>query len=134
MDWSFLSTDKIQKYLDLALDQAVYIIPKVTFAMLILWLGLKIIKKLKFLIVKALEKIKVAGTLTPFISSLINISLKVFLFILVANVIGYDLTGIIAILAAAGFAVGLALQGSLGNFASGVLILSLGHTTNLDHY
>jgi len=125
MDWSFLSPNKIQKYLDLALDQAVYVIPRIALAVLILWLGLKIIKKLKSLIDGALIRIDVAVTLRPFISSLINVSFKVFLFVLVANIIGYDVTGIIAILAAAGFAVGMALQGSIGNFASGVLILSL---------
>ena len=125
MDWSFLSTDKIQNYLDQAIDQAVYTLPRLLIAALILWLGFKIIKKLKQLIEKALIKLTVAESLRPFISSLINVALKVFLLMLVANIIGADITGLIAILAAAGFAVGMALQGSLGNFASGVLILSL---------
>jgi small conductance mechanosensitive channel len=43
---------------------------------------------------------------------------------LIATILGADLTGLVAVLAATGFAVGMALQGSLGNFASGILILS----------
>lgn len=125
MDWSFISTGKLQKYFDLAIDQAVYIVPRLVLAFFILWLGLKLIKKLKYLIEKALDKFNVATTLRPFINSLINISLKILLFMLIANIVGADITGLIALLAAAGFAVGMALQGSLGNFASGVLILSL---------
>ena len=126
MDWSKpFSTSKIEQYLDMALDQAVYIIPRLVLAFLIIWIGFKIVKKLNQLIGTALEKMGVTDTLRPFISSVINVALKIFLFMLVANVVGADITGLIAILAAAGFAIGMALQGSLGNFASGVLILSL---------
>ena len=125
MEWDQLSSSKIQYYLDLALDQAVFIIPRILIGFFILWLGFKLIKKLSALIKKALLKLGVAETLRPFITSIINVSLKVFLLMLVANIIGADVTGLIAILAAAGFAIGMALQGSLGNFASGVLILSL---------
>ena len=125
MDLTNLSTSKIQQYLDLALDQAVYIIPRLLLAFFILWIGFKLIKKLNTLIDKGLIKLGATDTLRPFISSIINVALKIFLFMIVANIIGADVTGLIAILAAAGFAVGLALHGSLGNFASGVLILSL---------
>ena len=54
-----------------------------------------------------------------------SIILKGAVLFAIATVIGADLTGLVAILAAAGFAVGMALQGSLGNFASGILILTL---------
>lgn len=125
MDWDQLSTSKFEQYLDVALDQAVYIIPRLVLAFLILWIGFKLIKRLSALMEKALIKLGVTNTLRPFITSIINVALKIFLLMLVANVVGADITGLIAILAAAGFAIGLALQGSLGNFASGVLILSL---------
>lgn len=124
MDWHQLSTSKLQQYLDLALDQAVYIIPRLLLAFLILWIGFKIVKRLKVVIEKTLDKLGITTTLLPFISSIINVALKVFLFLLVANIIGADITGFVAIIATASFAVGMALQGSLGNFASGVLILT----------
>jgi small conductance mechanosensitive channel len=125
MNWGQLSTSRLQEFLDMAIEQAVYIVPRLLLAFFILWLGFKLIKKLNLLIQKALIKLGVADTLRPFISSVINGALKIFLFMLIANIVGADITGLIAILAAAGFAVGMALQGSLGNFASGVLILSL---------
>jgi len=124
MNWDKFSTSKIQQYFDMAVDQTVFVLPRLVLAFFILWLGFKIIKHLKKAILKALEKLGIAETLRPFISSIINVTLKIVLFMMVANVIGADITGFVAIIATASFAVGLALQGSLGNFASGVLILS----------
>ncbi len=124
MNWSVFSTNKLQQYFDMAVDQAMYIIPRLLLAFLILWIGFKLIKKLSKLIEAALIKVGITDTLRPFITSIINVSLKMFLFMMVANIIGADVTGLIAIFAATGFAIGMALQGSLGNFASGVLILS----------
>ena len=72
-----------------------------------------------------LSKRKVDPTLVPFISSLLNAILKVALVISVAAKVGIQTTSFVAILGAAGLAVGLALQGSLSNFAGGVLILLL---------
>jgi small conductance mechanosensitive channel len=63
--------------------------------------------------------------LVPFISSLINILLKVIVIISVASMVGIATTSFVAVLGAAGLAIGLALQGSLANFAGGVLILLL---------
>ncbi|QTD31482.1 mechanosensitive ion channel family protein [Pseudomonas fluorescens] len=62
-------------------------------------------------------------TLQSFIGSLVNIALKIMLIISVASMIGVQTTSFVAALGAAGLAVGLALQGSLSNFAGGVLIL-----------
>ncbi|MCU1721069.1 MULTISPECIES: mechanosensitive ion channel family protein [unclassified Pseudomonas] len=61
--------------------------------------------------------------LQGFISTLANIILKVLLFISVASMIGVETTSFVAAIGAAGLAIGLALQGSLANFAGGVLIL-----------
>ncbi|MFY0687234.1 MAG: mechanosensitive ion channel [Cyclobacteriaceae bacterium] len=66
---------------------------------------------------------KVDPTVVPFFKSLIGISLKVMLIISVIGILGIEMTSFIAVLGAAGLAVGLALQGTLGNFASGVMIL-----------
>jgi small conductance mechanosensitive channel len=72
---------------------------------------------------KAMEKTKADKTLIPFITNLLSWLFKVLLFISVASMVGIATTSFIAVLGAAGLAIGLALQGSLGNFAGGVLIL-----------
>lgn len=66
---------------------------------------------------------KVDAGLRPFFTSLTDTAMKVILVFVVANTIGIETTSFIAIFSAIAFSVGLALQGSLGNFASGVLIL-----------
>ena len=61
--------------------------------------------------------------LSSFLTSLVNIVLKVLLLVSVAGMVGFETTSFVAILGAAGLAVGLALQGTLANFAGGGLIL-----------
>lgn len=63
------------------------------------------------------------ASLSLFLTSLVNIVLKVLLLVSVAGMMGFEPTSFVAILGAAGLAVGLVLQGTLANFASGVLIL-----------
>ncbi|GAB4039824.1 mechanosensitive ion channel family protein (plasmid) [Spirosoma sp. SC4-14] len=64
-------------------------------------------------------------SLSSFLRSLVNIVLKVLLLVSVAGIVGFETTSFVAVLGAAGLAVGLALQGTLANFAGGVLILML---------
>lgn len=64
-----------------------------------------------------MERSKVDPTLIPFMGSLVSWMLKVLLFISVASMIGIATTSFVAVLGAAGLAIGLALQGSLANFA-----------------
>lgn len=97
--------------------------PKLALALLTLLIGLWIISGLSKLIAASMKRSKVDPTLIPFTSSLVSWILKVLLFISVASMIGIATTSFIAILGAAGLAVGLALQGSLANFAGGVLIM-----------
>lgn len=125
MDWNEFSTKKLHQYFDIGVDQAAYIIPRLFIAFIILWIGFKMVKRLGGFIEKGQEKLGITHSLRPFITSLIKGVLKVLLFMVVAKIIGADITGLIALFATAGFAIGLALQGSLGNFASGILILSL---------
>lgn len=117
--------DKINEYLQIAIDKAVFFLPRIVAAGLILWLGFKIVKKLVQWVGVALEKAGLSDSIRPFLSATFSIILKGAVLFIIATVIGADLTGLVAILAAAGFAVGMALQGSLGNFASGILILTL---------
>ena len=83
------------------------------------WLINRLTAKLAHLL--ALRKADLA--LQGFISSLVNIILKVLLVVSVASMIGIQTTSFVAAIGAAGLAIGLALQGSLANFAGGVLIL-----------
>lgn len=97
--------------------------PKLILAILVLIIGLRIIKVLTRLTNKTMEKRDYDKSLTIFLLRLISISLKTILFISVISMIGVKTTSFIAILGAAGLAVGFALQGSLSNFAGGVMIL-----------
>ena len=97
--------------------------PKVGLALLSLVIGLWIIKKLSNIMVLALQKKGMEVSLQSFLKSLVSIGLKIILFITVAGMLGLQSSSFVAILGAAGLAIGLALQGSLSNFAGGVLIL-----------
>jgi len=88
-------------------------------------IGSWVIKRIKKLLIKAMDKIDYDESLEKFISSLIVGLLKVLLVIVVLGYLGIETTSFAALLAAGGLAIGLSLQGSLSNFAGGVLILIL---------
>lgn len=97
--------------------------PTYFYALATLIIGWILIGLFTSIVRRMMETRKVDGTLIPFISSLMNAILKVALVISVASMIGIKTTSFVAVLGAAGLAIGLALQGSLSNFAGGVLIL-----------
>jgi small conductance mechanosensitive channel len=86
-------------------------------------IGFKIVNKLASIVGKALTKAGISENIQPFLTSILGISLKVLIIFSVAGIIGIETASFVAVLAAAGFAVGLALQGSLSNFAAGIIIL-----------
>lgn len=92
-------------------------------AILTLIIGFIIIGWLTRLIRNAMSKQKIEVSLQGFIASFVNIGLKVLLLLSVASMFGMEVTSFVAIFSALAFAIGLALQGNLANFASGVLIL-----------
>ena len=92
-------------------------------AILFLIIGWVVIKWICKFIKSVLIKRKVDESLIPFIVSLVGTLLKVLLVVSVASMMGIETTSFVAIIGAAGLAVGLALQGTLANFAGGVLIL-----------
>lgn len=98
---------------------------KIIIGILILCIGFKCVKKIKKLTCNILEKRNVDPTLSSFLDGFLNISLKILIVILVMEYVGLKTTGIAALIGSAGLAVGLALQGSLSNFAGGVIILLL---------
>jgi small conductance mechanosensitive channel len=107
------------------MDQAIALImayaPKVVLAIITLIVGLWLINRFVNVLDNKLGKKD--PTLNKFLCGLIGAILKILLLISVASMVGIATTSFVAIIGAAGLAVGLALQGSLGNFAGGVLIL-----------
>lgn len=97
--------------------------PKLIGAIAVLIIGLWVIKILTKSFSKLLEKRDVDASLRPFFKSMVGILLKVLLVISVLGMLGIEMTSFIAILGAAGLAVGMALSGTLQNFAGGVMIL-----------
>ncbi len=110
---------KLNKIIDIALEYS----PSVMKAVIVLLVGLWIISQIAKVIKTIMLKNEVSKDLTPFISSMVSVLLKVLLIFSVAEMVGIKTTSFIAMLGAVGFAIGMALQGSLSNFASGVLIL-----------
>jgi small conductance mechanosensitive channel len=96
---------------------------KIVLAILVWVIGSMVISALLKLVKKGMGKAKTDVSLAKFLQSMIAIGLKLLLFITAISVLGIKMTAFITILGAAGLAVGLALQGSLANFAGGVLIL-----------
>lgn len=109
----------LQKGFDLVLDYG----PRLLMALVVLVIGIWVINKFVKVVKKIIDKRGIDVSLRGFLSSLLNVLLKALLIISVAQMIGIETTSFIAILGAAGLAVGLALQGTLANFAGGVLIL-----------
>lgn len=118
-----MNEDKLAQYCDKAMDFAMAFAPKLLGAILLLVIGFWLVKKVAGLFAISLEKAKFSKDVAPFLVSFTNMALKVVVLLAAANIVGIETTSIVGILAAAGFAVGLALQGSLSNFAAGILIM-----------
>ncbi|TVQ79613.1 MAG: mechanosensitive ion channel family protein [Bradymonadales bacterium] len=97
--------------------------PRILMAILVLFIGLWIIRILDRFLCMSLERRGIDDNLRPFLKSLVGVVLKISLFVSVIGMLGVQTTSFVALLGAAGLAVGLSLQGSLANFAGGVLIL-----------
>ncbi|MBN2664211.1 MAG: mechanosensitive ion channel [Bacteroidales bacterium] len=115
--------ENLQVYLDKAVELVIAYAPKFLLAIIVLLVGLRVIKIVNKFTKKRFEKSKVDPTVQPFAISLIDWTFKAVLFISVASMVGVETTSFVAVLGAAGLAIGLALQGTLSNFAGGVLIL-----------
>lgn len=121
MEDLFGANGKASEWLDMAVEMIMMYAPKVLLAIITLIVGLWLIKR----VVNVLD-VKLGAkdpTLNKFLCGLIGVILKILLLISVASMVGIATTSFVAIIGAAGLAIGLALQGSLANFAGGVLIL-----------
>ena len=112
-------------YLDMIINFGFEYSPKIIGGIIVLLIGLWITKLITKSVGKALAKSKLDQSLIPFLKSLTNAILKILVIITVMGMIGIQMTSFIAIIGAAGLAFGLALSGTLQNFAGGVIILIL---------
>jgi len=112
-----------EKNSKMLIDLTVEYTPKIVMAGIVLMLGFWLIKKFASLSERAMVRRDLDVSLRTFLRSLIGVGLKILLLITVAGMVGIQTTSLVTVLGAAGLAVGLALQGSLSNFAGGVLVL-----------
>lgn len=115
--------NKVEFYTNNFIGLLVGYLPNFLMAIAILLVGLWLTKKLMNFLRSHFHRNNIDISLSEFLISLINVSLYILVIISSASMIGIPTTSFVAILTAASLAIGLALQGSLSNFAGGVLIL-----------
>jgi small conductance mechanosensitive channel len=120
-----LEFSKVQKYWEAAQDLLIQFGGKVVVALVLLILGFWIINRFTRFLNNVMSKREVDESLRPFLVRILNISLKVIVIIPIISILGIATSSFLALIGSAGLAIGLALQGSLANFAGGVIILTL---------
>lgn len=113
----------MDKYIEKGIEMIMEYGPKVLLAIVLLIVGLWVIKGVVNKMAKMLQSRDVDPGLIPFLRSIVGIIFKVMLVISVIGILGVETTSFIAVLGAVGLAVGMALSGTLQNFAGGVIIL-----------
>src|SRR5690606_13339041 len=113
------------KFISSAIAWAPRILTALISALLIYLIGSWLIRMIKRVVDKGFQKRQMDASLQHFLSNLIGWVLNILLFIVVITQLGVQTSAFVAIIGAAGLAIGLALQGSLANFAGGILILLL---------
>jgi small conductance mechanosensitive channel len=116
--------DEVNNFSRQIIDWVVGILPGLALALVVLVVGLWVIKKLAGVLEITLSRSGFAKEISSFLVTIAEIGLKVILAISVAGMVGVNTAAFVGVLAAAGLAVGLALQGSLSNFAAGILIVT----------
>ncbi|MFW5659374.1 MAG: mechanosensitive ion channel family protein, partial [Bacteroidota bacterium] len=122
-----MKTEDFQVYLDFILDQIVGFMPRFLGGIFVLLIGWWLIKQATRVANKLMKRRKVEDTLRDFFKTIIRIALWVMLLTSVVTMIGIETTSVLALLTSIGVAVGLALSGTLQNFAGGLLILLMRH-------
>ncbi|MEM7363448.1 MAG: mechanosensitive ion channel domain-containing protein [Pseudomonadota bacterium] len=118
-----MDPETVDTYVQELMSLSVQYGSKLLLALLVLILGWWFISRMLKLLDVGMDRAGIEATLQRFLLSFANIGLKTVLVVIVASMVGVETASLIALLGAAGLAVGLALQGSLSNFAGGVLIL-----------
>lgn len=128
----YINIELFEKYTTKIIDLWVVILWKILFAIIIAWIWFKIIKLINTNLLKVIEKTNWDPLLESFLVSLVSIILKIVLFIIIAGILGVQTTSFIAMIAAAWFAIGMALSWTLQNFAGWIMILFLKPFKNWD--
>jgi small conductance mechanosensitive channel len=118
-----VNTDYVTPYWDYFVTVLMEYSPRLISAAVILVIGWTAIKLTKKLIVRIMTKREMEPTLSEFLADILIWTLKILLFVTVISRLGVENSSFVAIIGAAGLAIGLSLQGSLSNFAGGVLII-----------
>lgn len=118
-----LNTDLLSKYWDYFTNVLIEYSPRLISAAVLFVIGWWSIKLIKKLIMRVMLKRDMEPTLSKFLADILIWTLKILLFVTVISRLGVENSSFVAIIGAAGLAIGLSLQGSLSNFAGGVLII-----------
>ncbi|MCV9932720.1 mechanosensitive ion channel [Flavobacterium sp. LS1R47] len=118
-----LNPEQISGYVNQFIQVLVDYSPKLISAFLILFVGLYIIRVINRLIRRVMVKRNLDPTLTKFLADILLWALRILLFVSFISKLGIETSSFVAILGAMGLAIGLSLQGSLSNFAGGMLII-----------
>ena len=117
------SNVSLDVFLTKMIDLGISVGSKILLAIVVFIVGRWIVRRLNKLLAKILEKRHVEASLSTFVKSLVNITLTLLLIIVVIGMLGIETSSFIALFASAGVAIGMALSGTLQNFAGGVMIL-----------
>ncbi|MDE5972923.1 MAG: mechanosensitive ion channel [Muribaculaceae bacterium] len=120
-----LSSDALNDFLHTMINSSVSFVIHLAIAVVVFYVGRWIISRLYRWVHNLLNKRKADQSLTTFLLSLVRITLYFLLIVVVIGILGIETSSFIALFASAGVAIGMALSGTLQNFAGGVLILLL---------
>lgn len=118
-----LDKSKLDEYMESLLDWLTHKLFDIGIALVCLWIGIKVCKLILKVIRNSFNKANMEDSVEGFLLSLIKGLLYIIVVIMAASIMGFQVTSLVTILGTASLAIGLALQGSLANFAGGVLIL-----------
>ena len=118
-----LSTMSLDTLISKLIDLSVSLGSKLLVALIVFFIGRWLIRKLNCMVIKIMQKKEVEASLFTFIRSLVSITLNFIVVIILISVLGIETSSFIALFASAGVAIGMALSGTLQNFAGGVMIL-----------
>ncbi len=118
-----LHINSLEEYTKQFFDVLISYSPKLISAFIILFVGIYVIRFINRLVKKLMVQRELDPTLSKFLADILNWVLRVLLFVTFISKLGIETSSFVAILGAAGLAVGLSLQGSLSNFAGGMLII-----------
>ena len=122
-NFKLLSTINVEELLTNLTQMVFSLGGKILLAILVYFVGHWIVRKINNLIKKTMKKREVDPSLFSFVTSLVSITLNLTLIIIVISILGIETSSFIALFASAGLAIGMALSGTLQNFAGGVMIL-----------